>query len=291
MINRLPMDDQPTSADGRALNLEELPLFDHSLSSATAFRAADLVASVRRIKGMAGRPVPEICILEFDGDLTDAMVARGLVRPFAEWPCFHTTMWHWESDELSCGVVARTIGGSYAVLVAEQLLVCGAKVIIGLTSAGRVSKKTPVPSAVVADGALRDEGTSFHYLAPSRTVESNRCLADALSRSLSIETLPLVRGMVWTTDAPYRETAEQLNRYASEDVLAVEMQAASMFAFGQHHNYPVGLVAHVTNGSSESENFDKGDGDTDYQLFQAICRGAREFLDTTCETSNSNIVT
>jgi uridine phosphorylase len=259
---------------------EQHLLLNHPLAQESRFRAADLVASVRRIKGLARVPIPEICVLDFDGDLTDAMVARGIARPFTEWPCFHTTMWHWESGEVACGIVARTIGGSYAVLVAEQLLVCGAKVIIGLTSAGRVSDRTPVPSVVVADKALRDEGTSFHYLPPSRTVEANRQLADALADSLSTEALPLVRGTVWTTDAPYRETAIQLNRYASEGVLAVEMQAASLFAFGQHHGFPVGLVAHVTNGSSDSENFDKGDRDTDYHLLQAICRGASRFLDT-----------
>lgn len=255
------------------------PLFDHPLNATSQFRAEELVASVRRIRHLDGTPVPEICILEFDGDLTDALIARGEARPFPEWPCFHTAMWLWESGDLSCGVVARTIGGPFAVLVAEQLLVCGAQVVIGITSAGRVSDFTPVPGIVVADSALRDEGTSMHYLPPSRTVEADRQLADALVKSLATESLPLVRGTVWTTDAPYRETAEQLQRHSREGILAVEMQAASLFAFGQRQEFPVGLVAHVTNGGDENQNFDKGGGDTDYRLLQAVCRGARRFLD------------
>lgn len=259
--------------------MERHPLCDHPLTATSEFRAADLVSSVRRIRHLEGTPVPEICILEFDGDLTDALIARGEARPFREWPCFHTAMWLWESGELSCGIVARTIGGPFAVLVAEQLFVCGARVVVGITSAGRVSDRTPVPGIVVADSALRDEGTSTHYLPPSRTVEADRGLADALVDSLSTELLPLVRGTVWTTDAPYRETAEQLDRHSREGILAVEMQAASLFAFGQRQEFPVGLVAHVTNGGDEGQNFDKGSGDTDYQLLQAVCRAARRFLD------------
>jgi uridine phosphorylase len=258
---------------------ERHPLLDHPLAAASRFRAADLVASVRRIRGLQGSPIPEICILEFDGDLTDALIARGEARPFREWPCFHTTMWLWESGDLSCGIVPRTIGGPFAVLVAEQFFVCGARVVVGITSAGRVSDRTPVPGIIVADSALRDEGTSTHYLPPSRSVESDRRLADALEKSLTAESMPLVRGTVWTTDAPYRETAEQLQRYSREGILAVEMQAASLFAFGLRQGFPVGLVAHVTNGSDESQNFDKGSGDTDYRLLQAVCRGGMRFLD------------
>jgi uridine phosphorylase len=256
------------------------PLFDHPLTDESQFRAADLVASVRRLKGLLGSAIPEICILEFDGDLTDALIASGEVCRFPEWPCFHTAMWLWESGNLSCGIVARTIGGPFAVLVAEQLLVCGARVVVGITSAGRVSDRMPVPGIVVADSALRDEGTSTHYLPPSRTVESDRRLADALLEGLAAESLPIVRGSVWTTDAPYRETPLQLERYSDEGILAVEMQAASLFAFGLRQRFPVGLVAHVTNGSNDSRNFDKGDGDTDYRILQAVCRGAMRFLDS-----------
>lgn len=259
--------------------LEMYPLFDHPLAATSHFRAADVVTSVRQIKGLEAKPVPEICILEFDGDLTDALIARGEVHQFPEWPCFHTTMWLWESGDLSCGIVARTIGGPFAVLVAEQLIVCGAQVVVGITSAGRVSDHIPVPGIVVADSALRDEGTSMHYLPPSHTVEADRQLADALVESLAMESIPLVRGTVWTTDAPYRETAEQLERHSRDGILAVEMQAASLFACGQRQEFPVGLVAHVTNGGNESQNFDKGTDDTDYQLLQAVCRGARRFID------------
>ena len=116
--------------------------------------------------------------------------------------------------------------------VAEQLYAAGAQLIVGLTSAGRIAPSLPLPSLIVVDEAVRDEGTSLLYLPASRTVATpTPGVIDHLSRELS--TLASVqRGLVWTTDAPYRETDEQLRAWADAGVLAVEMQAASLFAFG-----------------------------------------------------------
>src|SRR6185437_15503191 len=114
--------------------------------------------------------VPPVCILDFDGDLTDWLVREGIAKMFSSWPCFHTTMFAMELEGVTCGIVARTIGGPYAVLIAEQLQAAGARLIIGLTSAGRVAPDLPLPCLVVATSAIRDEGTSYHYLPPGKEV-------------------------------------------------------------------------------------------------------------------------
>jgi len=79
-----------------------LPLLNHPLDAPTVFRPEDLVESVRASRNRSDGDVPEICILEFDGDLTDKLQARGELERCGAWPCFHTTMWRWESGELSC---------------------------------------------------------------------------------------------------------------------------------------------------------------------------------------------
>lgn len=257
-----------------------LPLLDHSLDAPSAFRAEDLVESVRASRKPAKGGVPEICVLEFDGDLTDKLQARGELKQCDAWPCFHTAMWQWESDGLSCGIIPRTIGGPYTVLIAEQLAVCGAKLIVGLASAGRLDSQIPLPAVVLADEAIRDEGTSYHYLPPSHTVKGTQDVLPALERALSEVGLPLYRGLVWTTDAPYRETAEQMQRHADRGALAVEMQAASLFAFGRRQRVPVALVAHVTNAPDhEGEPFAKGPADADVSILAAICRAGLSWLD------------
>lgn len=102
-------------------------------------------------------------------------------------------------------------------------------------------------------------------------------LAKALARSLGGLGMPLLEGTVWTTDAPYRETASQLSRYAADGVLAVEMQAASLFAFGEARRVVCGVVAHITNSvDTATEQFDKGNQAWSVELFQAAARAGLE---------------
>ncbi len=262
-----------------------LPLLNHPLEAPTIFRPEELVQAVRDQRVPDATGIPDICVLDFDGDLTDALVRAHEARACDAWPCFHTTMWTLTIDDQRCGIIARTIGGPYAVLVAEQLAVCGVRIIVGLTSAGRIGVRLPVPCVVIVDRAIRDEGTSYHYLPASESVAAPAGVADALQAAVSAIDLPVQRGLVWTTDAPYRETAEQIDRYARMGVLAVEMQAASLFAFAAARGVTVGVVAHVTNAPEESvERFDKGSHELQRGLLIAVCRGARRFLDQSVVT-------
>jgi uridine phosphorylase len=126
---------------------------------------------------------------------------------------------------------------------------------------------------VVATSAIRDEGTSYHYLAPNAMVDAPANLAAKLFAGLQGLGLPIAEGPVWTTDAPYRETKESLREHAANGALAVEMQAASLFAFAQARHAEVGIVAHVTNASDYTgEAFDKGPEEHGWQIVQAMCR-------------------
>jgi len=100
--------------------------------------------------------------------------------------------------------------------------------------------------------------------------------------------MPVMSGTVWTTDAPYRETQEQLNSHAATGVLAVEMQAASLFAFSAARRFPVGVVAHVTNSSSrEGRAFDKGVHELEFAILKAICRAGKHFVSSSEEAQRT----
>jgi hypothetical protein len=116
-----------------------IPLLDHAWDAPSAFTPEGLLEAVRTERNLPHERVPEVCVLEFDGDLTDWLVVTGNTRRWKTWACFHTSMEAVEVDGDDVGIIARTIGGPYAVLVAEQLAASGARVILGLTSAGRVS--------------------------------------------------------------------------------------------------------------------------------------------------------
>jgi len=256
---------------------KSLPLLQHALDAPSAFTPENLLEAVRTERDLPRDPVPEVCVLEFDGDLTDWLVGAGLATRWHPWACFHTSMETVEVDTERAGVIARTIGGPYAVLVAEQLAASGVRVILGLTSAGQVSPGLKIPSLVIPTTAIRDEGTSYHYLPAAESVDGDAGLALALEAELGGLGLPVVTGPVWTTDAPYRETAEQLERHARNGILAVEMQAASLFAFGAVRGVRCGVVANVTNGVDHSAEaqFEKGTHHLGFEILKATARAGR----------------
>ena len=260
----------PVNTNARATTL---PILDHPLHAPSVFTPGSLMDDVRRARGIPEGTVPACCILEFDGDLTDWLVHEGVAKPFAPWACFHTTMFTLELEGVQCGIIPRTIGGPYAVLIAEQLAAAGTQLIIGLTSAGRVSPELPVPCLLVVTSAIRDEGTSYHYLPAQREVECPTLVAGIFEQELR-ETGRTVRtGKVWTTDAPYRETKEQLLCWANEGVLAVEMQAASLFAFGAARGVAVASVAMISNAvDHDGPQFDTGSNEDGLRILKALAR-------------------
>ncbi len=263
----------------------ECPLLHHELDSPSEFTPEELVRAVRAARGLPDAAVPPVCVLDFDGDLTDWLVRDGKAVPFEPWACFHTKMYVLEADGVRCGIIPRTIGRPYAVLIAEQLRVSGAHLILGLTSAGRVSPSLSLPSFVVVTSAVRDEGTSFHYLPPAEKVDCPTPITELLTEELSRLGSTVVEGSVWTTDAPYRETTSQLQRYASAGVLAVEMQAASLFAFAIARKANVGVVAHVTNAvDHQDEQFDKGTDEHGFLLLRAMLRAGRRYVEAAIST-------
>jgi uridine phosphorylase len=188
-------------------------------------------------------------------------------------------MYSVEAGSATCGLVARTIGGPYAVLIAEQLLAAGARLIVGLTSAGRVALSLPLPCIVIASAAVRDEGTSYHYLPPGEMVRCPTEMGSFLVPELQALGAVVREGPVWTTDAPYRETATQLRHWADQGVLAVEMQAASLFAFATARAANIAVVARVSNAVDNRNNqFDTGTSQDGLRIIDAIVRAGEQFL-------------
>jgi len=96
--------------------------------------------------------------------------------------------------------------------------------------------------------------------------------------------VPLSRGVVWTTDAPYRETPDQLRRWAERGVLAVEMQAASLFAFAHARGAQVGMVALVSNAVDHvTTEFDTGGDDYRLRVLKSVAGAAQTLLMPTAD--------
>jgi uridine phosphorylase len=156
-------------------------------------------------------------------------------------------------------VVGGTVGAPFAVLVAEELFAYGCEALVSISSAGLVASDRPPPFFVLVERALRDEGTSYHYLPGSRYAEAEPALTDAVASALGGAATPLLRGASWTTDAPFRESTSLIAARRAEGILSVEMEAAALLAMARARRKHVTCLAHVTNAmATRPDDFEKG---------------------------------
>ena len=176
-------------------------------------------------------------------------------------------------------MVGCAVGAPFAVLIAEELFACGCRLLVSVTSAGQIVTAGAPPYFVIIDRALRDEGTSYHYAAPAEFADADPQLVAMAMNALQRAGLRAFVGPSWTTDAPFRETRQAIDAARAKGVLAVEMEAAALYAFARARSAPVLCVAHVTNTMGLAErDFEKGeaDGTADaLKLLETIVRAAR----------------
>ncbi|WP_018262325.1 nucleoside phosphorylase [Methylobacterium sp. WSM2598] len=248
-------------------------LRDKHPEAASAFTPQSLLREARRQRRIPDAPVPEVCILDPDGDVVRHLRAAGRARPVEGWACYHSAMDRFEQGGRAFGIVGCAVGAPYAVLVAEQMFASGCRLLISITSSGQITALRPPPYFILIERALRDEGTSYHYLPAGDFAQADPALVASVGAGLAEVGEPIERGATWTTDAPYRETAEAIAAARAAGLLAVEMEAAALYAFAAARRRAVLCFAHVTNRMGQAGDFEKGEADgapTSLALAQAV---------------------
>ena len=242
-----------------------------AFDQASVFEPANLLREGRRQRGRPDIAVPAVCVLDPDGDIVRHLGATGRAIQHPGWGCYHTTLWTFDLDGTEAGVIGCAVGAPFAVLLAEQLAVSGCELLISVTSSGSITAVADPPYFVVIERALRDEGTSHHYLAPGDWSDAPGDLVARLAGQLTGLAQPVVTGATWTTDAPYRETPDAIAHAESLGIVAVEMEAAALYAFAAVRELEVICVAHVTNTMATSgDDFEKGDADGAHDALEVV---------------------
>ncbi|HUT49017.1 MAG TPA: nucleoside phosphorylase [Alphaproteobacteria bacterium] len=234
-------------------------LNDKQYTAASVFQPENLIREARAQKGIAPAKVPPLCVLDPDGDIVRHLRRSGAAKPAEQWACYHSEMDLFALAGQEIGIVGCAVGAPYAVLIAEQAFASGCELLVSITSSGQLAPLGPTPYFVLVERALRDEGTSYHYLPPAEFAEADGKLIDAAEAALAGAGPPIRRGATWTTDAPFRETETVLQRGREMGLAAIEMECAALYAFAQARERPVICLAHVTNTMAVSEgDFEKG---------------------------------
>ena len=178
---------------------------------------------------------PEHCVLCFFQEVIAKVCKENQAKIIAQqrWEHGAHPLYEFAVNGKRLAVMHPGVGAPMAAGMLEEVIALGCRKFIACGGAGVLNKEIAVGHIVVPSAAVRDEGTSYHYLPPAREVSAHPAGVAAMEKVLKERGCPYIVGKTWTTDAPYRETPEKIRLRKSEGCLTVEMEAAAFFAVAQ----------------------------------------------------------
>jgi len=193
------------------------------------------------------RDVPECAVLCFFQDVIERVVrdhgGREVMRLRSE--IGDNPIYEIRHGDHRLAIVHPGVGAPLAAGFLEELVALGCRSFVAAGGAGVLVPELALGHVIVPTAAVRDEGTSYHYLPPSREVEANREVVAAIIATLERHKVPFVTGKTWTTDALYRETRTKAARRVAEGCLTVEMEAAACFAVAAFRGVRFGQILYA----------------------------------------------
>lgn len=202
----------------------DLPLLDDDLATAGIIQPAFLTDRLNA-------DMPENVVLCFFPEVVAAVGEAG-ARPVCRLSAERgrTPVWEIEQDGKRLAVMQPGVGAPLSAMFFEELIALGGRRFVAVGGAGALVHELVLGHAVIVESAVRDEGTSFHYLPPSRVVEADPHGIAVLEATLAAADVPYRTARTWTTDAVYRETRSRIDRRVAEGCIVVEMEASAFIA-------------------------------------------------------------
>lgn len=225
----MPEDDESLKPTPPLLQQADFPILEFDPAPEALIEPTKVV---RPIEGL-----PERCVMCFFQEVIEEACGNDRARV--------VTRLRWEHGmhplyDLDAGNGRRVavfhpgVGASLSAGLFEEVIDHGCRIFVACGGAGALVPGLALGHVVVPTAAVRDEGTSYHYVAPAREITAD---SEAVAVAVSIlerHGIPHATGKTWTTDAPYRETAARIARRREEGCVTVEMEAAAFMAVAQH---------------------------------------------------------
>lgn len=194
--------------------------------------------------------VSEYCVLCFFEEIVNKIVEENDLEVKNDLKANNSTMAPDSVYELvykgkKINIIYPGMGAPLAAATLEELIGLGGRKFIACGGAGVLDKNINVGHFIIPTSAVRDEGVSYHYLAPGREVKSSPKAVNSIIETLEEKNIKYTTGKTWTTDAIYRETSEKIKMRQLEDCLTVEMEAAAFFAVAKFRNVEFGQILYA----------------------------------------------
>lgn len=179
--------------------------------------------------------VPERAVICFFHEVVDAEVDAGRATWIGSfvWEDGAHDLYRVTHDGIDVAVYVSGVGAPLAGGMLEECIAAGVRTFVACGGAGALVPGLALGHVVVPTSAVRDEGTSFHYAPPARTIDADPRLVAEAVRLLDERDVPHLAGRTWTTDAIYRETPDKIARRRDEGCVVVEMEASAFMAIAQ----------------------------------------------------------
>ena len=179
--------------------------------------------------------VPENCVLCFFNDVLLSLYKKrvtkiigNLMSSMGPSPIYEA-----EFNGKKIALFNPGVGAPLAAAFLEEIISLGGRKFIACGGAGVLDKKISAGHLLVPTYAIRDEGTSYHYVPPGREIGANLSAVRTVTQTLTNHNINYLLTKTWTIDAFYRETKEKIRQRLLEGCLTVEMEASALFAVAE----------------------------------------------------------
>lgn len=155
------------------------------------------------------------------------------------------SVWRVERNDGPVALALAQVGAPISAILLETMGALGARRVVSVGSAGGLVAEHPPGTVVVPSAAIRDEGVSYHYAAPGSLAAPHSGLQSLLLASMLDNQISATTGIVWTTDAFYRETEDKVARRLAEGAIAVDMEAASLATVADFRGLEYGCAVYM----------------------------------------------
>lgn len=195
--------------------------------------------------------VPRCILLSLSVGATQPLIKETKAKEVA-WIYRARPLYVGDASGIPVGIIWAAPGAPLAAMVIEDLIACGARLFIGVGLLGAIQPSINVGDYVVPSSAVRDEGTSYHYLPKNVGALSNKGIIRALKDSCEEFRVGYYVGPIWTTDAPYRETKSKIEYFQRKGVLGVDTESSAIFSLGLCRRVKVGCMLVASTNLTQS---------------------------------------
>lgn len=189
--------------------------------------------------------LPERCVMCFFQEAIDRLVKKypsEIVTNFKSEGGIDRPVYSVDFEGAPVALATALLGGPAAAGILDELAAHGANKFLALGSAGVLDKEVQHGKLMIPTSALRHEGTSYHYVAPSRWIDVDSGAVSAIENYFINNKIPFIKGKTWTTDAFYRETNSLFESRKTEGCISVEMECASWAAAAKYNGVKFGQI-------------------------------------------------